>query len=138
MLWPKALSYIPIFFCNCFYFLSFSRRSCCYIPIFPLHLNMLLSFSRRTCCYILIFPLKLDIYFFIFKGLLLLYSYISFTTKYTFVIFKEEEAEAASEALLGTLDYVLLVTIIYIYSLHVLSIITIYFHVSFILICLIL
>ena len=55
--------------------------------------------------------------FFIFKDLLV-YSFFSFATEYTFVIFKEEEAEAASEALLGTLDYVLLVTIL-IYSLYI-------------------
>ena len=48
----------------------------------------------------------------------MLNPYISFATKYTFVIFKEEEAEAASEALLGTLDYVLLVTVIYVYIVY--------------------
>ena len=58
--------------------------------------------------------------FFIFKDLLV-YSFFSFATEYTFVIFKEEEAEAASEALLGTLDYVLLVTIIYIVYIFYLS-----------------
>ena len=95
MLWLKALSYHPIFL-QLHSFLSFSRRSCCYIRIFPLHLDIYFSFSR-TCWYILFF---------------------SFATEYTFVIFKEEEAEAASEALLGTLDYVLLVTML-IYSLYI-------------------
>ena len=98
MLWLKALSYHPIFL-QLHSFLSFSRRSCCYIPIFPMHLDIYFSFSR-TCWYILFF---------------------SFATEYTFVIFKEEEAEAASEALLGTLDYVLLVTIIYIVYMSYLS-----------------
>ena len=92
MLWLKALFYIPILFLQ-------------------LHLFFVI-FEEKLLLYSY-FSFKIRYLFFIFKGLLL-YSYISFTTRYTFVIFKEEEAEAASEALLGTLDYVLLVTIIYI------------------------
>ena len=95
MLWLKALSYHPIFFAIAFIFVLFQEKLLLYSYI---------SFALR---YI----------FFIFKDLLV-YSFFSFATEYTFVIFKEEEAEAASEALLGTLDYVLLVTML-IYSLYI-------------------